>query len=268
MLQRQLEAARAEAADARAALATAEARALEASRLKDDFLATLSHELRTPLNAVLGWTQILRLYGGDPSVRERALDAIGRNARAQAELVTDLLDVSRIITGKLRLRVSRVDLREVVRAGCDTVLPSVEARGQHLVVDAPEIPGVVLGDSDRLQQIVWNLLSNAVKFTPVGGRIEIGIAPAERCALLTVTDTGVGIPPDFLPHVFERFRQCDSGLSRLHGGLGLGLAIVRHLVELHGGTVDAASEGANRGSTFTVRLPRQPMTNGDTARFP
>jgi signal transduction histidine kinase len=255
MLRRELEEARADASAVRDALGRAEARALEASRLKDEFLATLSHELRTPLNAVLGWVQILRLYGDDPAVRARALEVIARNAEAQTELVKDLLDVSSIVNGKLRLRLSRVDLRDVVRAGCDTILPCVEARRQQLAVEAGDAPAVVVGDSDRLQQVVWNLLSNAAKFTPPGGRIQVRLAPEDGCALLTVSDTGIGIAPEFVPHVFERFRQWDSGLARMHGGLGLGLSIVRHLVELHGGSVSAASEGPGRGATFVVRLP-------------
>jgi signal transduction histidine kinase len=233
----------------------AEARAAEAIRLKDDFLATLSHELRTPLNAMLGWIQMLQLYRHDAGVWDRAIEIIQRNARAQTQIVADLLDVSRIITGKLHLRVSRVDLGDIVRAGCDSLRPSIETKNLQLTLDTAPIPGVVVGDADRLQQIVWNLVSNAAKFTAPGGRIEVRIGADESCAWIMVSDTGVGIPAEFVPHVFERFRQWDSTITRAYGGIGLGLAIVRHLVELHGGTVKAASEGEGRGATFTVRLP-------------
>jgi signal transduction histidine kinase len=233
----------------------AEARAQEAIRLKDDFLATLSHELRTPLNAMLGWIQMLQLYRNDEGVWNRAIEVIQRNARAQTQIVADLLDVSRIITGKLHLRVSRVDLPDIVRAGCDSLRPSIETKNLQLTIHTPPVFGVVVGDPDRLQQVVWNLVSNAAKFTAPGGRIDVSVGADETCAWIAVSDTGVGIPPEFVPHVFERFRQRDSTITRAYGGIGLGLAIVRHLVELHGGTVKAASEGEGRGATFTVRLP-------------
>ena len=233
----------------------AEARAAEASRFKDEFLATLSHELRTPLNAMIGWIQMLRLHRDDNGLRERALDVIERNARAQTQIVADLLDVSRIITGKLRLRMSRVDLSDVVRAGCESLQPSMVARDLHLRIEPAPVPCVVYGDSDRLQQVVWNLLSNAAKFTGHGGHISIKTGASDSTAWISVTDTGVGIHPEFVPYVFDRFRQEDSTMTRAYGGLGLGLAIVRHLVELHGGSVEAASEGEGRGATFTVRLP-------------
>lgn len=229
--------------------------AREANRLRDDFLAMLSHELRTPLNAMLGWIQMLRLYDGDGAVRERALGVIERNARAQAELVSDLLDVSRIVRGKLRLRTAPVDLRDVVLAGCDTVRPSVDAKGLTLTTDLADLPGTVIGDSDRLQQVVWNLLSNAAKFTQRGGQIHVRLSATGNDAEVAVTDSGIGIRADFLPHVFDRFRQCDATATRAHGGLGLGLAIVRHLVELHGGTVHASSAGEGQGATFLVTLP-------------
>ena len=237
----------------------AEARATEASRLKDDFLATISHELRTPLNAMMGWAQMLRLYRNDQSVWDRALEAIDRNARAQTQIVCDLLDISRIITGKLRLRLSRVDLSDVVRAGCDTLRPTLDAKNIQLNIEVRDVPGIILGDPDRLHQVVWNLVSNAAKFTPPGGHVDVRLDATDGFAAIRVTDTGIGIRPEFIPHVFERFRQFDSGASRAHGGLGLGLAIVRHLVELHGGAVDAGSDGDNRGATFTVRLPYRPV---------
>jgi signal transduction histidine kinase len=229
--------------------------ALSASRLKDDFLSTLSHELRTPLNSMLGWIQMLRLYRDDESLRERAIDVIERNARTQAQLVADLLDVSRLITGRLRLRLARVDLRDIVLAACESVRASADAKGLHLTIETADVPGVVFGDADRLQQILWNLLSNATKFTPPGGDVTVRLAAHDDHAEIVMTDTGVGIPPEFLPHVFERFRQGDGTSTRAHGGLGLGLAIARHLVELHGGSVYAASEGEGHGATFGVRLP-------------
>jgi signal transduction histidine kinase len=254
--QRDLAAARQDLLDAKACAA-------HASRLKDDFLATLSHELRTPLNAMIGWIQMLRLYRHDEGIWERAIEVIERNARAQTQIVGDLLDVSRYIMGKLRLRVSPVDLRDVVHDGCDSLRPSVEAKHLQLVIETEEVPGVVLGDPDRLQQVVWNLVSNAAKFTPPGGRIDVRLTSSNGLATLAVSDTGPGIRPEFLPHVFDRFRQSDSTITRVHGGLGLGLAIVRHLVELHGGTVEAASDGENRGATFTVHLPYRPAEGTD-----
>ena len=235
--------------------------ALSASRLKDDFLNTLSHELRTPLNAMLGWIQMLRLYRDDESIRERAIDVIERNARTQAQLVADLLDISRLITGKLRLRLARVDLRDIVVAGCESVRPSADAKGLHLTIETADVPGVVYGDADRLHQILWNLLSNAAKFTPPGGDVSVRLSPHDDYAEILVSDTGIGIRPEFLPHVFERFRQSDSTSTRAHGGLGLGLAIVRHLVERHGGSVIATSEGEGRGATFGVRLPMRSFTD-------
>jgi len=237
--------------------------AMEASRLKDDFLSTLSHELRTPLNAMLGWIQMLRAHGEDPTIRARAIEVIDRNARAEAHLVSDVLDVSRIITGKLRIHVRPVDLRSVVAAGCDTLRPSIGVRRQELTIDADDLPGVVVGDADRLQQVVWNLVANAAKFTLPGGRITVRIGATNAHAFISVADSGVGIPAEFVPHVFERFSQCDGTITRAHGGLGLGLAIVRHLVELHGGSVEASSAGSNRGATFTVRLPLRTIEHAE-----
>jgi PAS domain S-box-containing protein len=243
--------ARLELAREQAARAEAEA----ANRLKDEFLATLSHELRTPLTAVLGWAKLLA--DGQVSA-EKAGEVFGtiyRNARSQAQLIDDLLDVSRIITGKLRIEIARVDLASVVEAAASVVRPAAASKGVALRVRLEADGAAVSGDAERLQQVVWNLLSNAVKFTPAGGEVEARVRPAGSQLEVAVSDTGVGIEPEFLPHVFERFRQADMGTTRRHAGLGLGLAIVRHLVELHGGTVSASSEGAGRGSTFTLRLP-------------
>jgi PAS domain S-box-containing protein len=227
----------------------------EVNRLKDEFLATLSHELRTPLNAILGWSQILRTNSLDESNVKKALEIIDRNARSQAQLIEDLLDVSRIITGNLRLDVQSVDLSSVVMTAVDVVRPTAEAKGIRLeTIINPQL-GLVSGDADRLQQIVWNLLSNAVKFTPEGGLVETRLERDSSHVQVIISDTGQGIAPEFLTHVFDRFRQLDGSTTRRHGGLGLGLAIVRQLVELHGGTVSVESEGEGQGSTFTVKLP-------------
>ncbi len=235
----------------RAARADAE----RAGRLKDEFLATVSHELRTPLNAILGWATILRTGSFDEKDVEQALATIERNARAQAQLIEDLLDVSRIISGKLRLDVQAVDLPAVIETALSAIRPAADAReiGLHHVVD-PQA-GPVSGDPARLQQVVWNLLSNAVKFTPRGGRVELLVQRVESHVQISVSDTGMGIAPKFLPHVFERFRQADASTTRQHGGLGLGLSIVKQLIEMHGGTVSAISPGPGQGSTFIVTLP-------------
>jgi signal transduction histidine kinase/CheY-like chemotaxis protein len=229
------------------------------SRLKDEFLATVSHELRTPLTAIIGWTQLLR-RGVSEEITEHALEVIERNGAAQLHLVEDLLDVSRIISGKLRLDVQPVDLSTVIDAALDAVRPAATAKSIELHATLDSGAGVVAGDADRLQQIVWNLLNNAVKFTPEGGRIEVRVSRAGSGVEIAVADTGAGIEPEFLPYVFDRFRQADAKTTRTYGGLGLGLAIVRQLVELHGGTVSVASEGAQRGATFTVTLPAAPAT--------
>jgi PAS domain S-box-containing protein len=233
----------------------ARAIAEEANRLKDEFLATVSHELRTPLNAIVGWSHMLRNRRFDPPTTARALETIERNAKMQAQIVEDILDVSRIITGKLRLDVQPVDLASVIEAALDSVRPAADAKEIRLqaTLDPHTLP--VPGDPNRLQQVVWNLLSNAVKFTPRGGQVEVRLRQSDSHAEIVVTDTGQGITGELLPFVFDRFRQGDSTSTRLHGGLGLGLAIVRHLVELHGGTVTAESAGADRGAVFTVRLP-------------
>lgn len=227
----------------------------EANRAKDEFLATMSHELRTPLNSVLGWVRMLQAGQVAPDQMPHALQVIERNARSQVQLVEDIMDVSRIITGKLRLDVQPVALASVIEAAVDVVRLAAQTKRIDLHVDIdPEVPGL-LGDASRLQQVVWNLLANAVKFTPVGGQVAVRLEHAETTARIVVTDTGSGIAPEFLPHVFERFRQADSSSTRRHGGLGLGLAIVRHIVEQHGGEVRVASRGLGQGATFTVEIP-------------
>jgi len=237
----------------------ARAEAEDASRMKDEFLAVVSHELRTPMSAILGWSHILKTERrNEPAMLTKGLDVIERNARAQTKIIEDILDVSRVITGKLVIEPVTVSLAAVVADAIDVVRPSAAAKEIALALDAPaDDPFAIIGDPGRLRQIVWNLLSNAVKFTPRGGRVEVQLSREEGLTTLSVRDTGKGIPPSFLPHVFERFRQADSSTTRMQGGLGLGLAIVRHLVELHGGQVRAASDGLERGSTFTVMLPQR-----------
>jgi len=226
-----------------------------ANRMKDEFLATVSHELRTPLNAIMGWSHMLRSGRLDPTVSERALETIHRNAKAQAQLVEDILDVSRMITGKLRLDLVPVDLAAVIYAAVDAVQLAAESKGIQLTVTLDPAARQTFGDSSRLQQVVWNLLSNAIKFTPEGGSVQVQLQHFDANIQLSVRDSGQGIQAEFLPYVFDRFRQADASSTRRIGGLGLGLAIVRHLVELHGGTVAAASEGEDQGSTFTINLP-------------
>ncbi|MDQ3815448.1 MAG: PAS domain S-box protein, partial [Armatimonadota bacterium] len=250
----------------RAALAVDNARlfreAQEANRAKDEFLAMLSHELRTPLTSMLGWAQLLRSGKLDKETSERALETIERNTKAQAQLIEDLLDLSRIITGKLRLEVRPTELAPVIEAALDAARPAADAKNIQLQLVINPNVGLVPGDADRLQQIVWNLLSNAIKFTPKGGRVEVRLERVNSQAAITISDTGQGINLEFLPFVFDRFRQADMGLTRRHGGLGLGLAIVKHLVELHGGTVHADSPGEGGGSTFTVKIPLIPVRAG------
>jgi signal transduction histidine kinase/CheY-like chemotaxis protein len=226
-----------------------------AHRLKDEFVATMSHELRTPLNAILGWTRMMRMGRVAPARVPHALETIERNAVSQTALIDDLLDVSRILTGKLRLNVEPVDLSRVVDAALDTLRPASDARGIQMLAVIDSHAGPIVGDPDRLSQIIANLLSNAVKFTPKGGRIQVQLERVGSAVRLTVKDNGAGIAPDFLPFVFERFRQGDQTITRRHGGLGLGLSIVKHLVELHGGTITAHSEGVDRGAVFTVTIP-------------
>jgi signal transduction histidine kinase len=226
-----------------------------ANQAKDEFLATLSHELRTPLTAIFGWAQMLQSGKLDEATMQRALDSIERNARVQVELIDDLLDISRIITGKLRLQVRPLDLASVVEAATDAVQPAAEAKGIRLEHRVESKAGLVSGDPDRLQQVVWNVLSNAIKFTSKGGRVTVALERVDSSIEVSVTDTGQGIDPEFLPYVFDRFRQADSTTTRRYGGLGLGLAIVRHLVEMHGGTAEAESAGAGCGSVFRMRFP-------------
>jgi signal transduction histidine kinase len=274
-------------ADLREQLERERRRADEASRLKEAFLATVSHELRTPLTAVLGWISMLRSSALTGAKRERALESIERNAQAEARLVEDLLDVSKLVSGDLRLEPRPIDLTPVVEAAIEAARPAAAAKGLDLLIDLDPAAGQVLGDADRLRQVAWNLLSNAVKFTPRGGRIEVRLArvgasnttgglrrgsPAvvpSGSIEISVTDTGNGIRADFLPHVFERFRQADSSTTRTYGGLGIGLSIARQLVELHGGTIHVHSEGEGRGATFAVRLPLHALpTSGPLPRVP
>ncbi|MDQ1611955.1 MAG: hypothetical protein QOG00_1886 [Pyrinomonadaceae bacterium] len=242
----------------RAALAreqVARADAEQANRLKDEFLATASHELRTPLTAILGWSHMLRHGQLDEANAARAVATIERNAKAQAQLVEDILDVSRVITGKLRLEVAPVDIAPVINAAIDSVQLAADSKNIQLSVTFDPVARHVSGDAGRLQQVVWNLLSNAVKFTPEGGRVEVRLERAGAQARLTVSDDGCGFSPAFVPYIFDRFRQADGTSTRRHGGLGLGLSIVRQLVELHGGTARADSPGEGRGATFTITLP-------------
>jgi signal transduction histidine kinase/DNA-binding response OmpR family regulator len=249
----------------------ARAEAERANRTKDEFLATLSHELRTPLTAILGWTHLIRGGKLDEAMMARALETIERNARAQSQLIDDLLDVSRIITGKLMLDFRPVELASLIEATIDTVRPMAEAKSISVQPSLRTSHCVVSGDPARLQQVVWNLFSNAVKFTPEGGSIEVRLTCDEQNVELEVSDTGQGISQDFLPYIFDRFRQADGTTTRKHGGLGLGLAIVRHLVELHGGTIRAHSDGTGKGATFTLLLPLSsnlPATVDDDAESP
>ena len=227
----------------------------EANRSKDEFLATLSHELRTPLAAVLGWARLLRNGVIEPEKYQQAFETIARNAKAQAQLIDDLLDVSRIITGKLRLDVNPLEMAPIIEATVETVRPAAAAKEIQLNLHLDKQQGRISGDPARLQQLIWNLLSNAIKFTPHKGSVEISLSTVDSQAEISVSDNGQGIEPEFLPHVFERFRQADGSPARRHGGLGLGLAIVRHLAELHGGTVQVASRGLGQGATFKVTLP-------------
>jgi PAS domain S-box-containing protein len=228
--------------------------AQDANRLKEEFLATLSHELRTPLNAILGWAQILSTRALEPATL-RGLEVIERNARVQTRLIEDILDVSRIVTGKLILKLETIDLAVVIGAALDAVRPTAQAKGVRLAEEIEPEVYLVQGDAQRLQQVIWNLLANAIKFTPAGGMVTTTLSRVRNSIEVTVHDTGVGIRDEVLPFVFDRFRQADSSTTRSHGGLGLGLAIVRHVLELHGGTVAARSAGEGKGSTFRIELP-------------
>lgn len=233
----------------------ARAQAEHAGRMKDEFLATLSHELRTPLNAILGWSQLLSRETRDENDLNEGIRAIERNARAQTQIIEDLLDMSRIISGKVRIEMKRVDLSRIIQASVDTVRPAAAAKSVHLHVILDPLAGPICGDANRLQQVFWNLLSNAVKFTPPHQRVQVHLQQVRDQLVVHIIDTGEGISPDFLPYVFDRFRQADASTARRHGGLGLGLAIVKQLVELHGGSVHAHSPGPGLGATFTVSFP-------------
>lgn len=253
--QRRSEDERVQLALAREAQAQAEA----ANRAKDDFLALVSHELRSPLNAMLGWVQVLRQTEVPPDVTDKALETIERSARTQARMIEDLLDISRIVNGRLQLNKEPVEIAAVVRAAADLMRPAAEAKEITLNIALSPSAGPVAGDAERLQQIIVNLLSNAIKFTPERGRVDVRLESVASRVRLSVTDTGRGISRDFLPRIFDRFSQAENGAARSRqGGLGLGLAIVRHLVELHGGTVRAESPGAEQGATFIVELPQLP----------
>jgi signal transduction histidine kinase/CheY-like chemotaxis protein len=239
----------------------ARAEAEQANRLKDEFLATLSHELRTPLNAVIGWSRLLRSGRLDKDSSIHALEVIERNAWSQQQIIEDILDVSRVITGKLQLNLGPVKINSVVEAALDSVRPALQAKEIRIETSIYENLNVVSGDADRLRQVIWNLLSNASRFTPTGGCIEVQVRQRDSQMQITVADSGPGIAPEFLPHVFERFRQADGSTTRTHGGLGLGLAIVRHLVELHGGTIFVENRRDGRtGAKFVVNLP---LPSGD-----
>jgi len=244
---------------------TARSAAEAASRAKDEFLSTLSHELRTPLTSIVGWVYLLRSGALDAPASARALETIERNAMLQAQLISDILDMSKIMAARFRLKVRPVALAPVVASAIQSLMAAASAKDIRVQPVLDPSPGIVNGDADRLQQIVWNLLSNAIKFTPEGGRVQVRLARVEDQAEITVEDTGRGIPPSVLPHVFELFRQGDSSNTRPHGGIGLGLAVVRYLVELHGGTVQAASPGEGSGAVFTVRLP---LAREDLAKEP
>jgi signal transduction histidine kinase/CheY-like chemotaxis protein len=227
----------------------------EANRLKDEFLATVSHELRTPLTAIMGWSNMLLAGGLSGEAHDRALETIYRNAQSQNQLISDLLDVSRIISGKLRLDLRTVELPVIIELAVEATRPAAEAKGVRLTAVLDPRAGPINGDADRLQQVIWNLLTNAIKFTSADGQILVKLERAGSRVEITVQDSGIGIHPEFLPHIFDRFRQADPATNRVHGGMGLGLSIVRQLVELHGGTVRAESKGTGMGATFVISLP-------------
>jgi CheY-like chemotaxis protein len=231
----------------------ARAEAEVANRAKDDFLATVSHELRTPLNAILGWTVTARRKSPPPQI-DRALSIIERNARAQARIIEDVLDISRIISGRLRLEMVATNVAEAIAGAVETVRPGAEGKGVELAVDVVDV-GAIAGDADRIQQVVWNVLSNAIKFTPAGGKVSVSATRDASHVIVSVSDSGQGIEPAFLPHLFEPFRQADASTTRRHGGLGLGLAIVKEIVQAHGGTIRAESAGVGKGATFIIELP-------------
>jgi signal transduction histidine kinase/CheY-like chemotaxis protein len=246
--------------------ATARSAAERASRVKDEFLATLSHELRTPLNAILSWTALMQMESSDPAVFERGLETIERNAKSQARLIDDLLDMSRIVSGKTRLIVTEVDLAPILTSVVDIVRPAADAKNIRLLTAIDSHAGGVSADPERIRQVLWNLLSNAIKFTPKDGRIDVRLEQVDSHVEVVVTDSGQGIDPAFLPHIFDRFRQADSSTTRAHGGLGLGLAIAKHLVELQGGAIRANSAGNGLGASFTVTMPIRGLHTTRTGR--
>jgi PAS domain S-box-containing protein len=241
----------------------------QANNLKDEFLALVSHELLTPLNAILGWANLVQQTGYELETMRRAFEVVERNANIQNQIISDILDVSRIITGKINLRREPLEITGIIQAAVDTLRPAITAKKLRLETNLESNSKIILGDADRLQQMCWNLLANAVKFTPSGGTIKITLQYGNEYAKIIISDTGKGIEPEFLPFIFERFRQADSSTTRQHGGLGLGLAIARHLTDLHGGSIFAESEGKDMGSTFTIWLPlanhRQPVRGGELA---
>lgn len=241
----------------------ARAEAERVNQMKDEFLATLSHELRTPLNAIFGWAQLLKMDSKNPEILAEGIDVIDRNVRLQTDLIEDLLDMSRIISGKIRLDVKRVDLPELIVNAIETVRPAAEAKEVRLERIVDPLAGPVSGDTNRLQQVLWNLLANAIKFTPRGGKVQVVLERVNSHVELSVADTGEGIEPAFLPFLFDRFSQADASTTRKHGGLGLGLSIVKTLVELHGGTIRADSAGQGQGATFVIELPIRATKAGD-----
>jgi len=245
---------------------SARADAERVSRMKDEFLATLSHELRTPLNAIYGWTQIIKESVGESDTVSEGISVIDRNVRAQKQLIEDLLDMSRIISGKIRLQTKQTELAPVLEAALASIRPAADAKAIRIRTVLDTLAGPVMADGERLQQVIWNLLSNAVKFTPAGGKIDVSLERVNSHLQITVSDSGEGISPEFMPHIFERFRQADSSATRQHGGLGIGLSIAKQLVELHGGTLTARSDGKGLGSSFTVSLP--PHTKGPAPTAP
>ena len=247
----------------------ARAEAVSANRMKDEFLATVSHELRTPLNAIIGWTHMLGKGKLDQALTVRAIETIERNAKAQAQLVEDILDVSRVITGKLQLNIGPADVASIINAAIDSMQPAATSKAIEIEVTLDPVIRRIAADANRLQQIVWNLLANAIKFTPPGGHVNVSLKRKAANVQITVSDTGKGIDPAFVPFIFDRFRQEDSTTTRSYGGLGLGLSIVRHLVELHGGTVEADSRGEGKGATFTILLPnlRPPAGKPETRKI-
>ncbi|MBA2541711.1 MAG: GAF domain-containing sensor histidine kinase, partial [Deltaproteobacteria bacterium] len=257
--------------EAKRAVAAERAARVEVERIsimKDEFLATLSHELRTPLNAVLGWADMLLMQATPDAPSRRGLETIARNARAQAQLIEDLLDMNRIVSGKIRLDVQRMDLSTIIDAAIESLRPSADARSIRLFATLDPLVGLVFGDPHRLQQVVWNLLSNAIKFTPKNGRVDVLLRRVNSHVEITVSDSGIGIKVEFLPHVFERFRQADASTTRQYGGLGLGLSIVKQLVELHGGNVRADSRGEGHGTTFVVSLPLRVIVEAEDRTHP